>query len=195
MQLPNVQTVRIVDPPGDVADRYDACAALLHDQGRMCADVAEALDCHCRLFNVQFQMAKRLERDIHDASSGGIFSAEAASQRERFAGDDTGDRIAYLLTVRVHKPRHYLSISADIGRGHILVGADERKNLRGVATSQALELGAGERLGGDSHSPFRTAIGKAGQGALPCHPHGKGRDLPKVHVRMVANATLGRAPG
>jgi hypothetical protein len=85
-----------------------------------------------------FEVAQHLVGHIDDSASRGFFTAQAPSDRKRFAGHDARNGVANLLAVRVHHPCHDLSVGPNIWGWDILVRANQWENLRGVSPCQPL---------------------------------------------------------
>ena len=140
-------------------------------------------------------MGERLQRHVHDAARGGRGPAERAAEADRLAGHDAQDGVAGVHRVGVHHPGHGLLVGADVGRGDVVRGTDERHDLRGVAAGDPLEFGLRVVARIDDHSALGAAVGDVEQRAFPRHPHGQRADLVEVDVRAVAQAALGRPAG
>ncbi len=95
----------------------------------------------------------------------------------------------------VHDPGHDLAGGVDVGRGHVLPGADYGADLAGVAPGEVLQLVEGELFGVDDDAALAPAVGEAGDGALPGHPRRQGPDLVEADVGVVADAALVGAEG
>ncbi len=83
-------------------------------------------------------MFERFLGHIDDPAPRRFLTAQAPSDRERFAGDYAGNGIADLLTVGVHHPRHDLRIGSYVRGRYILVRTDQGENLCGVSSCQPL---------------------------------------------------------
>ena len=108
----------------------------------------------------------------HDARAGRLVAEERAADRDRLAGDDLRHGVAHLHRVGVHHPGHRLLVRRHVGRGDVLLRADERRELGGeaardrAASSRWRELA---RVAADA--ALRAAVRKPQQRALPGHPH------------------------
>ena len=101
--------------------------------------------------------------------------------------------IAHGHGVGVHDPGHGLGVRVDVGGGDVAVGADDDRDLGGVAAGHALQLAAGHALGVAGHAALAPAVGDVDGRALPRHPGGQGLHLVERHLGVVADAALGRA--
>ena len=63
------------------------------------------------------------------------------------------ERVADVHRVGVGEPRHDLFVGVDVGRRHVLVGADGVDDLRGVAAGQRFELAAATSWSGSQMTP------------------------------------------
>ena len=87
------------------------------------------------------------------------------------------------------------AVGVHVGGRDVDLGADDGCDLGGIAAGEALKLVHAQLLGVYDHSALGSAIRNAHHGAFPRHPHGEGLHLVQRHVLVVANASLGRAPG
>ena len=80
------------------------------------------------------------------------------------------------------------------GAGMSLSGPIRIADLRREAPGQPLELARATASWDRTMTPpLAPPKGMSDDGALPGHPHGQGLDLVERHVRVVADAALGRA--
>ena len=98
-----------------------------------------------------------------------------------------------LHRVGVHHPGHRLLVGADIGGRDVVLGADQRADLAGVAAGHAVRVRWCCTAWVDAHAALGAAVGDIEQGALPGHPHRQGADLVEGDVGGVAKAALGRS--
>ena len=105
----------------------------------------------------------------------------------------SGHGVAALHRVRVHHPGHRLLVRGHVRRRDVLLGPDERQELRREPPRQPLELVDGHRVRVAAHPALRTSVGKPQQRALPRHPHRERRTLAERHLDVVAQAALRRA--
>ena len=133
-----------------------------------------------------------LARHDHHAAAGGFAAAQRAAHLDRLAGHDRRRGIADVHAVGVHHPRHDLIVGVDVGRGHVLVGADRVDDLRDVAPGQRLELAPRHARRVADDAALAAAEGHVRHRALPRHPRGERRDLVERDVGVVADAALGR---
>src|SRR5205823_12162711 len=95
--------------------------------------------------NLKFR--ERFINAINHAAAGSFAPADAATNLDRFTGDDFWTRITDLGRIGVHNPGHGLFVSAQIGGHHVLPRADDRADFFGVAAGDSLFFAAAE-LGG-----------------------------------------------
>ena len=112
-----------------------------HQPREVRARVAEAVDGDARV------CAGRCPRTRHASRSG----VEAAARRRLAAPLRAAERdglarhhaqlgVAAHHRDGVHDPRHRLLVGVDVGRGDVAVGADDGRDLEGVAARQTLQL-------------------------------------------------------
>src|SRR5437773_24942 len=102
----------------------------------------------------------------------GFVPGERPSDREGLARDDTGDREALGHRDRVHDPGHRLAVRVHVGRGDVLLRADDDRDLGRVPAGHMLELVLRHFLRVADYSALRAAVGNAHDRALPRHPAG-----------------------
>jgi len=134
---------------------------------------------------------ERLARHDHHTASGRLATPARTTQFQRLAGHDARRRVADVHAVGVHHPRHHLLVGVDVGRGDVLLGADEVDDLRDVAARQRFDLAAREPRRIADDAALAAAERDVGQRALPGHPGGQRRHLVQRHAGVVADATLG----
>ena len=189
-----VETLRVVYASLRVADRHDAKPRLGKQTGRRVAHLAVALNSNRGGLLIDVQVLECFQGEIGGAAAGSIDTAFGAADVDRLAGDRRGHRVALVHGDRVHDPGHDLGVGAHVGRGDVLLGPDQDRDLRGVAPGQVLELTLCELVWVDRHRPLRSAVGQADRGAFPGHEHRERLDEVEVDVRVIADAALGRAP-
>ena len=74
-----------------------------------------------------------------------------------------------------------------------ILRADERDHFLRVTAGQAFQFVLGQLARVAGNAALGAAVGQTGQGAFPAHPHRQRRHLAQRHVRMIAQAALGRA--
>ncbi len=94
---------------------------------------------------------------------------------------------------RVHDPGHGLAIGVHVRRGDVAVVADENRDLGCESPSQVLELVGRQLIRVDDDPALGAAERDVDHGALPRHPHRERLDLVEGHVRVVPDASFGRA--
>ena len=159
------------------------------------ADIAEALNRHGRVLQVEANQLGRLDHRVDAAARGRVAAAQRAEQMHRFAGDDarqmpTGDDFVF-----VHHPGHHIGRGVDIGRGHILVGTDEVGHSAHVAAAEAFKLAARHALGVADHAALAAAQRDVHHRGLPGHPRGQRPDRVDGFIGMEANAAFRGAAG
>ena len=143
--------------------------------------------------DVEAEVLRRLARDDHDAAPSRLAPPERSAQIHRLAGDDRGLGVADVHAVGVHHPRHDLLVGVDVGRRHVLLGADGIDDLGDVAPRERLELAARHPRRVADDAAFAAAERDVRDRALPGHPRRERRHLVERHVRVIADAALGRA--
>ena len=113
------------ETPTIVAPR---CAQLAHDDG---AHVAEALDDDALpVERSAAALAAAASMQKTTPSPVARRAGLGAAEHDRLAGDDLGHRVADLLRVGVHEPRHLALAGGHVGRRDVAVGTDDREELR-----------------------------------------------------------------
>ena len=84
---------------------------------------------------------------------------------------------------RVEQPRHDPLVGVHVGCGDVAVGAQQRRDLEGVATGEAFELGRRQLTGVAAHAALAPAKGDVDDGGLERHVGGQGGDLGGVQGR------------
>ena len=192
-QFRNVEAVAVVDGAGGIADRNDARAGLMQQLCRNRSGIAEALHRNGCAFQRDVEMLACALNGVETAAAGGFVAAQRSAQADRLAGDDAGNGVALGHAVGVHDPGHGLRIGVDIGRGNVLLRADERKDRAGVAARHPLKFALRHvfRIAGDA--ALAAAERDVHDRALPGHPGGQRLHFVERDLRMEANAALCRA--
>ena len=128
------------------------------------ADVAEALDRDARVAQRQADAVADGLEDVDDAEAGRLAPAGGAADDDGLAGHDARHGVADLLGVRVHEPRHLALAGAHVRGRDVLLRADDRDELGGVAAREALELADAELARDAPHAALRAAV-RAGRAA------------------------------
>ena len=89
---------------------------------------------------LEAEMLGGLARRDHHAAAGRFAAAERSAHDDRLAGDDGGFGVADVHAVGVHDPRHDLFVGVDVGRRHVLVGADGVDDFRDVAPRERFQF-------------------------------------------------------
>ena len=194
-ERPQVQPVGVVDAAEGIGHGDDLHAVAGQGERGDGADVAEALDGGGGFADVQPDGVGGAVDEVADAAAGGLAPAQRAAQRDRFAGDDAGHGGADVDGVGVHHPGHDLFVGAQVGGHDIHLRADERNHLLRVTAGEPLQFGLRQLAGVAGDAAFGAAVGQAGQAAFPAHPHRQRRHFAQRHVRVKAQAALGRAEG
>ena len=192
-QRGDVDALAVVEAAIPLADADDLVARLMHEQRRVRAHVAEALDDDAGLFLVHLQVLDGFVGDDHHAAAGGFAASARSAHVQRLAGDDGGDGLPHVHGVGVHHPCHGLLVGVDVGSGNVFFGADELDQLGGVAAGHALQFAARHVLGIADDAALGAAEGDVHHRALPGHPTGQGADFVERDVGSIADAALGRA--
>jgi hypothetical protein len=136
-----------------------------------------------------FQIA---QQDQHDPSSGGLKSAQRTADIKRFAGDYGLDGVTFEHAERVHHPGHDLTVSVHVWGGDIALRPYDGQYLRHIASCHAGQFAGGQLRGVDPDAAFGAAIRNIYYGTFERHPGGQSFDFIRVHVRMIADSSLGR---
>ena len=146
----DVQPLRVEDRAVGIGDGDDLRPQVVQLPGGEAADVAEALNRDPNpLDRAPPGVLEELLSDDRHAVAGGALSTERAVQFNRLAGDH-GRVVAVELAVLVHDPGHHLGVGADVGRGDVLVRADEVVDLLDEPPRDPFDLGSGELVRVDS---------------------------------------------
>src|SRR5690606_31414790 len=118
-----VQALFVVDAAGDVHHGYDAGAGLLQELAGEAAHVAVALQGYGGALDVDVQpLGDGLGDEGHAPAGGGLAGGDAADGHG-LAGEDGRFEGAVQLGVFVGHPAHDDFIGAQVGGGHVPVGA------------------------------------------------------------------------
>ncbi len=182
-----------MDRAPDVGNADHAHAGGLQEERQWSADLAEALDDGAPTDEIDLHLGEGRARAHQHARRRGTRVAARATDAEWLAGDGSGNGVAALQHLeRVEQPRHDAAVGVDVGRRHVQVGSDDRRDLDGVATRHPFEFGERHLR----RVAFDTALGppegQAGDRRLERHVGRQRLDLVDVHVGMEADATLGR---
>jgi hypothetical protein len=132
----------------------------------------------------------------HDAAGGrGALMGTGATDGQRLAGDGPGHVVALRHRQGVHQPRHHAAVGVHVGRGDVAVRAEERADLVGVATGEALELVEGQQRRVAAHPALGAAEGQIEDGRLERHRGGQRLHLVGIDVGVEADAALAGAAG
>ena len=143
--------------------------------------------------DVQAEVRRRFAGDDHHAAAGRLAPPERSAHLDRLAGDDRRRGVADVHAVGVHDPRHDLIVGVHVRRRHVLVGADSVDDLGDVAAGQRFEFAARHPRRIADDAALAAAERHVRHGAFPRHPRRERRDFVERHVRVVADAALGRA--
>ena len=160
-----------------VGDGHHAHARVVEETGRVPAHLAEPLHGGGGRLGADAPRRQRGQRHVHHAARGGGAAAQRATKGDRLSGAHAQYGVAALHRVGVHQPRHGLLVGADVGRGDIVFGTDQRADLTGVAAGHALELGGAVLTRVDADAALGPAVRNVEQRAFPRHPHGQRPDL------------------
>ena len=160
---------------------------------RRVADVAEALDAHARAFEGQADLGRRGASADEHAAPGRIAPPAAAAQGKRLAGHHRSRGRAVHHRIGVHHPRHDLFVGVDVGRGNVLVRADDDADLAGVASRQAFEFGFGQRRGSTRTPPLAPPKGTPMTAFLMLIQPARRHHFRQRYVLMETHAALARA--
>ena len=195
LQGADVQAVGPVDRSVLVGDGHDLHPGLGEEQGGVGAHLPEALHRRGGPRGGDADVLEGGQGDVHHPGRGRRGAPQGPAEAHRLAGDHPGHGVAGGDREGVHHPGHGLLVRADVRGGDVLVRADDRQDLGGVAAGQPFDLGTGVAAGVHGDAALGPAVGDVDQGALPGHPHRQGTDLVEVDLRAVAHPALGRAPG
>jgi hypothetical protein len=93
---------------------------------------------------------------------------------------------------RVHHPGHRLRPGVHVGRGNVLLRAEQDGDFRGVTPREALALAVAQAAWIDVHAAEGAAERDLDEGRLPGVEHGQRPDLVEIEVRHEPNATARR---
>ena len=114
---------------------------------------------------------------------------------DRLARHDAQRLVADHHRVGVEHPAHHLRVGAGIGRGDVVLRADDRHDLAGVSAGEPLLLAHRELLRVADHAALGPAVGQIDQRVLPRLQHGQRHHLVHVDGGVVADAALERPAG
>ena len=189
-----VDAVLVVQAAADFADADDFVASLMHEQGGVGADIAEAL-------HDDAGALRDCRPSFWQASSQTIITPRPVASRRpreppmlmRLAGDDRRDGLAHVHGVGIHHPGHDLLVGVDVGGGNVFFRPDEFDQFGGVAAGHALDFAHRHFVGIADHAALGAAEGDVDHGALPGHPAGEGADFVERDIGRIADAALCRA--
>ena len=137
----DVYPVRVVDAAVDVRDGDDLVAGLVHQARRRCRRRCPSPGRRrCVWPRRHAEPLDGLVDDEQEAAAGRLAPARGAAEVNGLAGDDGRHGVARVHRVGVHDPGHRLLVGVHVGRGHVLLGADEVDELGRVAARHALQL-------------------------------------------------------
>jgi len=145
-QVVGVDALFVDDRAGHVGDGHDLGAVVEKGARRGVAHVTEALQHHAAALDGQIDLLGRRRGGEEDAVAGGVLPPQRAANGDGLAGDHAGGGGTHVHRVGVHHPGHLALSGAHVGRGNVLLGADEDADLGGVPAGDALDL-AGRELG------------------------------------------------
>ena len=139
---------------------------------------------------VTLQASRR--RNRHPRARG-FEAAERTARQRRLASDHSWRGMTRGHAVGVHDPRHGLRVGVHIGRGDVLVGADQRRDLVGIAAGETFQFIPRQVLGIAANAALGAAEGYVHQRALPRHPRRQGRYFVEGDVGVIADSTFARS--
>ena len=163
--------------------------------GGITADIPETMDRDRELIGVQLTHPGGLGHEEHQPTPCCLPSGDASAEGGWLSGHHRRDRVADVLRVGVHEPRHDLLVGPQVGGGDVCLRPDHVDDLHREPAGDPLQLGPGETHRVDPHPALGAPERDSHDGALPGHQHGQGRHLAQVDVRGIADAALGRAHG
>src|SRR5256714_8892017 len=135
------------------------------------ASITIALNTHASALQGHTHALGGLASDKEHTGSGCIVTAFATSNRERLAGDDSGNRVASMHGVGIHNPCHHLRVCIDIRCGDIAMRANNDRYFSRIAVCQAFYLSGTHILWGAYNAAFCSTVGNTDDGTLPGLPH------------------------
>ncbi len=137
------------------------------------SDVAKSLDGDSRSSSVLFCVARNFRSMFITPAAGRFFAADAAAERYRLARHHAELLMADHHGIGVEHPAHDLRIGAGVGRGNVLMRADDRHDLAGVSASEPFFFAQRQFFGIADDAALRAAEGKIDQRVLPRLQHGQ----------------------
>src|SRR2546421_2556574 len=187
----HADAVRVVDARARVCDGDDARAVFSRDEAReVRARVAEAVDGDARVAQAEAAHAARLAHGVEAAARRRLASPLRAAQRDGLSRHDAEFGVAVNHRKCVHDPGHRLLVCVNVGRGDVAVGADDGRDLEGVAPRETFEFTLRHRLRVAHHAALAAAVRYADRRALPGHPRGERLHLVERDVGVEAYAAL-----
>src|SRR5664279_1715224 len=189
----NVDPLLVKDAAFRVADANHSDPSVPEQSCHHAADVAEALDGDSSSLQVDAPHFAGFAEDEETSPRSGFEAAERTAKEGRLAGDDRGSGVTCGHAVGVHDPRHGLRVGIYVGRGDVLVGPDQRRDLIGIAASEPLQFIPRQTLGIAADTALGAPEGYVYQGALPRHPGSQGRHFVEGDAGMIADSTFVRS--
>src|SRR5208283_4202716 len=106
----NVDALAVVQAAIPFANANYFVADLVHEQGRVGADVAESLDDDAGTLASHLEVLDGFIAYDHDTPAGSLPAATRAAHVHRLARNHRGDRLPHVHGIGVHHPRHGLLI-------------------------------------------------------------------------------------
>src|ERR1019366_853329 len=189
----NVDAFLIKDAAFRIADANHSGAFVPEQARHHAADVAETLDGDGRSLQVEAPHFAGFAEDEETSARTGFEAVERPAKERRLAGDDRGSGVTCGHAVGVHDPRHGLRVGIYVGRGDVLVGHDQRRDLIGIAASEAFQFIPRQALGIAADTALGAPEGYVHQGALPRHPGGQGRHFVEGDAGVIADSAFARS--
>ncbi len=139
----HVDAARVVNARGVIGDRDDLRAVVRERESGLAADVAETLKRDGGALDGNLQVLEVSFYQIRDARAGGLAASLRAAERNGFAGDAGWFVATEEIGIRVHHPAHDLFVGAHVGRGHVDVRTDDRRDFLDVAAGKPFEFALG----------------------------------------------------
>src|SRR5436189_213885 len=104
--------------------RHDLYPRFFKEHVSKRSNIAKALYCTRRLFEVHLEVPSRFFDIDGHTSAGGRISAKRSPDYQRFPGDDSERIVSFVLAVLIHEPCHSLRVCIDVRCGNVSEGTN-----------------------------------------------------------------------
>src|ERR1700730_1317808 len=139
-----IDAVGIIDTTTDVAQCHDLTAQLVEQTGGDAPHVAKALYHNTTFIRIHLKIKHGIACHKLHAACGRLESTFAAADCQRLSSNYGWYRVPLVHRKGIHHPRHDLWVGIHIRGGYVAIGANQNRDLSGIATREAFELRTGQ---------------------------------------------------